>query len=107
MIIMSSTREYQKTNEVCLLCPAVPGGRHRKFHRPWVGPYIVMKKISDVVYRIQKKGSRKRRVVHVHVNRLKPFFRPIMDEENVLKEKVGIQDRVDQIPREHQKRKMR
>ena len=65
-------QEYQKNDLVWLLCPAVPRGRHRKFHRRWDGPYVIKKKLSDAVYQIQREGSRKRIVVHF--NRLKPFF---------------------------------
>ena len=43
-------QEYQKNDLVWLLCPAVPRGRHRKFHHPWDGPYVIKKKLSDAVY---------------------------------------------------------
>ena len=39
--------------------------------RPWEGPYVVLKRISDVVYRIQKTPQSKPRVIH-H-NRLCPY----------------------------------
>ena len=48
-----------------------------KLNRPWTGPWIVIKRLSEVVYRIKYFGptgsySRvKRRVVHF--NQLKPF----------------------------------
>ena len=51
----------------------VPRGVLRKFHRPWQGPYKVVKIISDVVYRIQKEDMPRKRAV-VHFDRLKPFF---------------------------------
>ena len=51
--------------------PAVKRGNSRKFHRPWKGPFKVVKVISSTVYRIQHcEHSRRRKVVHF--NRLKP-----------------------------------
>ena len=46
----------------------------RKLARPWHGPYIIIKKLSDVVYHIKKEDGRKRLVVHF--NSLKPCFTP-------------------------------
>ena len=41
------------------------------FKLKWEGPYLVIKKLSDVVCRIQKSKGAKPRVVHV--DRLKPY----------------------------------
>ena len=69
---------YSIGDEVWLHCPAVPRGLCRKFHRPWQGPFIIVTVISDTVYRIQNKSTRKR--VVVHYNRLKPYFPPFNKE---------------------------
>ena len=45
-------------------------GRSKKLHLPWDGPYSVIKRLSDVNYRIQATMGRCRRLV-VHFNRLK------------------------------------
>ncbi len=58
-------------DEVWLHSPAVNVGQTSKLNCPWKGPYVVLKKMSDVTYRIRKKGGRKDQVVHF--NRLKPF----------------------------------
>ena len=42
----------------------------RKLHRPWTGPYRVLRKLSDVNYRIQDVQAPRRRPV-VHFDRLK------------------------------------
>ena len=58
---------------------AVPRWIHRKFYRPWSGPWRVVKVISNITYRIQckeatpKRGRRKTRMI-VHFNRLKPYL---------------------------------
>ena len=44
---------YKKGDLVWLFNSAVPKGRSRKFHKPWSGPYTVVKQLSDVTYRIQ------------------------------------------------------
>ena len=94
-------QEYQKNDLVWLLRPAVPRGRHRKFHHPWDGPYVIKKKLSDAVYRIQREGSRKRIVVHF--NRLKPFFSHSNDAE--LTKELITQTTVNLIPRVYLKMK--
>ncbi|KAL5510338.1 hypothetical protein EMCRGX_G005867 [Ephydatia muelleri] len=56
---------------VLLHSPAVPRGKSRKLHKPWQGPYRVVKAISPSVYRIVDCARlRCKRVVHF--NRLKP-----------------------------------
>ena len=46
-------------------------GSSRKLYHPWTGPFKVVKRISDVTYRIQQlQGKRKRKIVHF--DHLKP-----------------------------------
>ena len=62
---------YQMGDLVLLHDPVVKRGCSRKFHRPWKGPFKVVKILSPTVYHVQDcKHSRKRKVVHF--NRLKP-----------------------------------
>ena len=56
---------------VWLCNPVVPRGNSRKLHTPWVGPYKVVKCISETVYRIQDSRAPRKRIV-VHFDRLKP-----------------------------------
>ena len=65
-------KEYQIGDKVWLHCPAVPKGRSRKLHRPWQGPFVVVKTIGNNVYRIKNVNSPRQRKV-VHFNRLKPY----------------------------------
>ena len=57
---------------VWLHSPVVPAGRSKKLHRPWTGPFKILKKLSEQVYRIQSTVGTKRRLV-VHFDRLKPY----------------------------------
>ena len=62
---------YEVGNMVWLHSPAVQRGRSRKLHRSWTGPYKVVTKLSDVVYRLQHVQARRKKPV-VHFNCLKP-----------------------------------
>ena len=64
-------KPYKVGDMVWLHSPAVQRGRSKKLHRPWTGPYKVVSKLSDVVYRLQHVQARRKRPV-VHFNRLKP-----------------------------------
>ena len=66
---------------VWLYSPVVGKGGSHKLHCPWKGPYTVIKKISDVTYRIKNLQIRKDRQV-VHFNRLK--LNPVL-KTSVLK----------------------
>ena len=50
--------------------PAIKTGQTKKLHLSWQGPHVVVKKISDVTYRIEEVANRRKRRV-VHFNRLK------------------------------------
>ena len=66
---------YDVGDKVWLHCPAVPKGHCRKFHRPWQGPFTIVKVINSTVYHIQSDISPRKPSV-VHYNRLKPYFPP-------------------------------
>ena len=52
-------------DKVWLHSTVVPRGKSHKFHCPWSGPFVIVKILSDVVYRIQDvQRSRRRHVVH-------------------------------------------
>ncbi|CAB4040108.1 Retrovirus-related Pol poly from transposon, partial [Paramuricea clavata] len=61
---------------------AVPKGLSRKFHSPWTGPYVVIKRLGKVNYHIKPgPGNGKTRVVHR--NRLKLDIRQPRIEETL------------------------
>ena len=64
-------KPFSVGDQVWLHNSAVPRGKSRKLHRPWTGPFRVVTKLSDSVYRLQHMQFRRRRPV-VHFNRLKP-----------------------------------
>ncbi|KAJ8935728.1 hypothetical protein NQ318_010578 [Aromia moschata] len=69
--INANDGRYQPGNQVWLYNPQRRRGLSPKLQSSWEGPYEVVTRINDVVYRIQKLPRRKPRVVHF--NRLAPF----------------------------------
>ncbi|KAJ8946991.1 hypothetical protein NQ318_019072 [Aromia moschata] len=71
--INANDGRYQPGNQVWLYIPQRRRGLSPKLQSSWEGPYEVVTRINDVVYRIQKLPRGKPRVVHF--NRLAPFAR--------------------------------
>ncbi|KAJ8940309.1 hypothetical protein NQ318_014382 [Aromia moschata] len=69
--INANDGRYQPGNQVWLYNPQRRRGLSPKLQNSWEGPYEVVTRINDVVYRIQKLPRGKPRVVHF--NRLAPF----------------------------------
>ena len=67
-------RRYDKGDAVWLYSPQKKKGICPKLMRQFDGPYLVVKRMSDVLYRIQKGSKSKPKVVH-H-DRLKPYRGP-------------------------------
>ncbi|XP_064462662.1 uncharacterized protein LOC135373374 [Ornithodoros turicata] len=59
---------------VWLYNPVRRRGLSPKFQRPWQGPFTVMKRLNDVVYRLRRPG--RSRPVVVHLDRLAPYRGP-------------------------------
>jgi len=55
---------------ICTILATKPG-LTRKFHKPWVGPFKVIKKISDLNYKIIDQNNKQQ---VVHVNRMKRAY---------------------------------
>lgn len=67
----ASHRGFEHGEPVWLHNPRCKTGRTPKLQRPWEGPYLVISRVDDLIYRIQK-GPRSRPTV-VHVDRLKKY----------------------------------
>ena len=72
----AKSKSYQTGDLVLWFDNKTRNGRCMKLNRPWTGPWEIIKKLNDVVYRVRYKGRErkgiKRRVVHY--NQLKPFL---------------------------------
>ena len=61
---------YEVGDLVWLHSSVVPQAQSKKLHRPWKGPFVILKCMSSRTYCIQSLATRKQSVVHF--NRLKP-----------------------------------
>ena len=59
-----SGQPFGKGALVWLFDPAVPRGKCKKLHHPWKGPFIVVEKVGDSTYKIQRKEGGKFHIVH-------------------------------------------
>ena len=60
-------KSYEKGIVVWLHNAAVLKGKSKKLHKPWEGPFRVVKKMSDVTYRVQL-FSNHRSVLYISIN---------------------------------------
>ena len=75
---------FQEAALVMLYNPRRKRGLCPKLQCNWEGPYKVIKRINDVVYRIQDNSKKRAKLKVVHLERLAPFYG------------CGLSDRVDQ-----------
>ena len=61
-------KPYEVGSHVWVLFPQVPRGKSKKLYRPWSGPFVIVKCLSDVTYRVQDVYKRRRRMV-IHTSR--------------------------------------
>ncbi|XP_064475697.1 uncharacterized protein LOC135389591 [Ornithodoros turicata] len=62
---------FSEGQSVWLYNPTRKRGLSPKLQRPWHGPYVIMKRLNDVVYRIKLPG--RSRPLVVHADRLAPY----------------------------------
>lgn len=94
----SSKDRFEKCDNVWLYTPRKKKGLSAKLQRFWHGPYTVIKRINDLVYKIQA-GPRCKPTI-VHRNRLRKYYGSdvqtwFTDPEHPLQESVEIYQRPD------------
>lgn len=62
---------YSPGDFVWVFSNVVQRGQNRKLHHPWIGPFKVLEKLSDVTYRVKNLRGNRRQLV-IHFDRLKP-----------------------------------
>ena len=67
------SRQFNVDDMVYLHNPVVKSGQSPKFHCPWKGPYRVVCKIDDVVFKIADATDLQKTQV-VHIDRLKRYL---------------------------------
>ncbi len=73
-------------DQVMLYLPAHKKGLSKKLHKCWDGPWTVKKKITEVLYRIHKPGTRRKPVVHF--NRLRKYEKWEPHDDTVTQETI-------------------
>lgn len=81
--LKQSGKPYKENDLVWLFTPRKKKGLSPKLQKIWVGPYRIVKKLSDANYMIQLEGSLAKRIVHY--NRLKIYVTPHPDRTLVKK----------------------
>jgi hypothetical protein len=74
---LANSTVYQEGDSVAL-CPTHTKGKSPKLQSSWEGPYKVVNRINDVVYRIQKNPMS--RMMVVHLDRLATYQGAARDE---------------------------
>lgn len=69
--VTANSKGFQENDTVWLYNPQRKKGKSPKFMANWEGPYKIIKRINDVVYRIQRSSRAKMKVVHI--DRLSPY----------------------------------
>ena len=79
----ANMKEFQENDLVWFYNPQRRIGKSPKLQQDWEGPYRIIKKINDVIYRIQKGPRTKMKVIHV--DRLAKYFggdKTVRDEQD-------------------------
>ncbi|KAJ8909422.1 hypothetical protein NQ315_003473 [Exocentrus adspersus] len=66
--LRANTGGFQVGEKVWLYNPKRTKGKSPKLQKSWEGPYIVVTRLNDVVYRIQKNPQAKMKIVHRQID---------------------------------------
>ena len=64
---------YQPGDLVLRFSPQIKPSEPNKFHRQWEGPYEIVERVSEVTYRVRRRGRLSRRSSVVHFNNLRLY----------------------------------
>ncbi|GBO13185.1 hypothetical protein AVEN_124409-1 [Araneus ventricosus] len=67
----ATDRHFKEGDLVWMYNPKRRRGLSTKLQQNWEGPYTVIKKLNDVVYRVQRSPNTKPKFIHI--NRLAPY----------------------------------
>ncbi|XP_037944217.1 uncharacterized protein K02A2.6-like [Teleopsis dalmanni] len=69
----ANSEGFEEGDLVLLYNPQRKKGLSTKLQTSWEGPYMIMKRLNDVVYRIQRYGTTCCKMKVVHLERLAPY----------------------------------
>jgi hypothetical protein len=76
---LANSAGFQESDRVWLYRPTRRSGRSPELQSAWQGPYKVITRINDVVYRIQRHP--RSRMMMVHLDRLAPYLGTARDKQ--------------------------
>ena len=71
----SSNVEFSEGDKVWLFTPATTPGLSPKLSHNWHGPFKILKKLSEVTYKLQDQNN-DAKTQTTHVDRMKPYINP-------------------------------
>jgi hypothetical protein len=87
---------------VYLYNPIAKRGKAKKFEYKYQGPYMILKRISPLIYKLQ---IEERKFIIVHVNRLKGAYGNHRAGRDALGTEEPKRDRVKELPKQHTPRR--
>jgi hypothetical protein len=88
--LKSSGNNLEKGQKVWLFTPFQRKGLSSKLARKWTGPYIIIEKLGDVLFKIKKNiNNKKEKTKLVHFDRLKLYFDDTSEESSEETEREG------------------
>ena len=83
---------FKRGDKVRYYYPPLKQGN--KFAKPWVGPFTVVRKVTDVDYRIRQ-DSNPQRILVTHIDNLKPFEGDYIDAQRYTHPSQNVPDPAD------------
>jgi transposase InsO family protein len=75
--------KYNVGQLVWLFIPNVPTQLSKKLKSPWVGPFRVIERVSDLNYKLRSENTNRQLKFPVHVNRLKKYYTAEIRPESI------------------------
>ncbi|GBN70610.1 hypothetical protein AVEN_61475-1 [Araneus ventricosus] len=67
----ATSHHFKEGDQVWMYNPKRRRGLSPKLQQNWEGPYTIVKKLNNVIYRVQRSPNAKPKVIHI--NRLTPY----------------------------------
>ena len=88
---------YQPGDLVLRFSPQLKPGEPNMFHRQWESPYEIVERVSEVTYRVRRRGRLSRRLSVVHFNNLRLYKRVADVSREHGKHADSVQNHADTI----------
>ena len=64
----------------------------------WIGPYVIVKRINDINYRIREIGAKRKNLL-VHINKLKPYVKNELsaEEKVIINDEQDVQETMEEV----------